>query len=110
MTQNGLFPVSAPGGEIGIALRVRAGGRNYQLLHIFRDPSAADKKAFWGCLSRAGTPGAKEDSGGLDYLGANEFLYDRCILRVEGYELTQQAAGESRGWKNLVPLKHKLWP
>ena len=111
MSKHKLFPLST-GGELRIVLRVRAQGETYELVHVFREPTAADKKAYWGHITR---PELFENEGGqqsMDYLGANELLYDRCILRVDGYDGVPDSAesmSREEGWKKLIPLEHKLW-
>ena len=109
MGKKKLFPLSA-GGELEIVLRVRAQGENFKLVHVFREPTAADKKAFWGHISRVELlEGGRSGGGSMDYLGANELLYNRCIQRVEGYDLPESAASRPESWKELIPLEHKLW-
>ena len=113
MTKQKLFPLSA-GGEIKIILRVRAQGETYELVHFFREPSAADKKAYWGHITRPEIFDGEGREGSMDYLGANELLYDRCILRVEGYDCAPgsgdlESGQLQAGWKKLIPLEHKLW-
>lgn len=108
MSKNKLFPLSPSGGEVEITLKVRAHGEIYKLLHVFREPTAADKKAFYGCISRAALTGAGPTESGAGYWGAIETLYDRCILRAEGYDLPDPG---DRGelWREAVPIEHKYW-
>ena len=104
-----LFPAQ----DVRVVLNVRVNGELFELVHLFREPTAEDKKAFWASITRTelleGGPGGQ----GVDYLGANEMLYDRCILRVEGYDISPRASGESEPaadvWKEAIPLEHKLW-
>lgn len=99
-----LFPLAAAG-EVRVELEVVLEGRDFTLVHVFREPTVEDRKAFWGflghseMLSRGGGERA-------DYLGASELLYDRCILRTEGYDFPE---GSVAGWETLVPLEHKAW-
>ncbi len=108
MNKNKLFPLSLSGGEVEITLKVRAHGESYKLVHVFREPTAVDKKVFYGCMSRAELTGGSPTEGGTGYLGAIETLYDRCILRVEGYDLPDP--GDRGGaWKEVIPIEHKYW-
>ena len=108
MSKNKLFPLSPSSGEVGITLKVRAQGEIYILVHFFREPTAEDKKVFYGCMSRTeltDTGGAECGSG---YWSAIETLYDRCVLRVEGYDLPEPG-GKVEAWKEAVPIEHKYW-
>ena len=110
MSKSKRFPLYPAGSEIEIFLKVRAGGETYGLVHVFREPTAADKKIFWGRISRSELAPRKEGEPGGDYLEANEQLYDRCILRVEGYALPAGAPETEPGsLKETIPLEHKLW-
>ncbi|MEA1996014.1 MAG: hypothetical protein U9N45_00160, partial [Gemmatimonadota bacterium] len=78
MTKPGLFTLSAER-EVRIVLHVRAQEEKYELVHSFREPTAADKKAYWGHITRTELFDAASATGGgtgMDYLGANELLYD----------------------------------
>ena len=108
MSKNKLFPLSPSGGEVEITLKVRAQDKIYKLVHIFREPTAADKKVFYGCMSRAELTGTSGTEGGTGYWGAIETLYDRCILRVEGYNL-QDPGDRGESWKEAIPIEHKYW-
>jgi hypothetical protein len=106
-----LFPLARES-EIRVVLRVDLEGEAFPLVHIFREPTAADKKAYWGRMSRNEIAGAQApEERALDCLGAADLLYERCILRVEGYGLPEdsQTDGRGDGWKELIPLEHKLW-
>jgi len=108
MSNNKLFPLSRSGGEVEITLKVRAHGEIYKLVHVFREPSAADKKVFYGCMSRAELAGAGGADSGSGYWGAIETLYDRCILRVQGYELPEPGdSGDAL--REAIPIEHKYW-
>jgi len=103
-----LFPLAVTGAEVSVELRVRALGETYRLVHVFREPTVEDRRAYWGWLSRRGENAAGDPAA--DYLAANETLYDSCILRVEGYDFTRTAGQEQdRPWKKAVPFEHKLW-
>lgn len=108
MSKNKLFPLSPSGGEVGVTLKVRAHGEIYKLFHVFREPTAADKKVFYGCMSRAELTGTGGADGGSGYWSAIETLYDRCVLRVEGYDLPDPG-GMGEAWKEAVPIEHKYW-
>ncbi len=111
MDKEKLFPLPE-GVEIKIVLHIRAQGEKYELVHVFRDPTAADKKAYWGHITRMELFEGTSGEGKMDYLGANELLYDRCALRVEGYalpEIASRPGAENTDWKKLIPLEHKLW-
>ncbi len=107
MSEQALFPLSAPSEELRVTLRVRREGRAYELVHCFREPSAADRKAFWEQVTRPAVLEARPGEPRADYLGANQLLYDRCILGIEGYGLPPEAAAGD--WRELIPLEHKLW-
>lgn len=109
MDKKKLFPLAAAGGETRVALSIRAQGEKYLLVHIFRELTAADKKLYWAALSRAELASGGGSETGIDYLGANEKLYDDSILRVEGYDFSAPGAPGGASWKEAVPLEHKLW-
>ncbi len=103
MAKPKLFPMPAQE-EVEVVLKIEDQGEIYNLVHIFRRLTAADKKNFWGHMSRAELAGNANPQGS-DYLGAVEMLYDSSIKRVEGYELPEGV----NNWREMVPLEHKAW-
>jgi len=103
MAKTRLFPLPALE-EVEVVLKVEDGREVYNLVHIFRGLTAADKKAFWGSLGRAELAG-EAGSQGSEYLQAVEMLYDQSIKRVRGYELSEEAGN----WREMIPLEHKAW-
>ncbi|MBW7996013.1 MAG: hypothetical protein FVQ81_05450 [Candidatus Glassbacteria bacterium] len=93
--------------RVSVELTVQSGGEHYQLVHLFRRPSAADKKRFWAAMGSV--PAAEGQDRNLAYLSAQERLYDDSILEVEGYDLKDGGSEDERWWVALVPLEHKLW-
>jgi len=64
------------------------------LTHIFRQPAAADKVAYYQEFS----------SARFNYWGAVNLLYDRCILAVEDYTMPESLDN----WQDFIPFEHKL--
>jgi len=98
-----LFPLGV-GSEVQIELSVEREGENFALVHVFREPDVEDRKVYWSYLGRSEMEAGNRQ--GADYLGAGERLYDRCILRTEGYSFPE---GDSRDWRALLPVEHKSW-
>ena len=94
----------APKGDVTVTLNVKLKGEPYELKHIFREPTAEDKKGYWRHMSKTEITGRQQKQS-MDYFGAVEFLYDRCIKDVEGYD---KPAGV-KDWKKLIPIEHKQW-
>ena len=93
-------------GQVRVELAIRSGGEKYSLVHQFRPPTAEDKKLFWATMGAAPTGDGPERN--LSYLNAQESLYDKCILSVEGYELPS-GAEDRESWLGAVPVEHKFW-
>jgi len=79
--------------------------KEYKLVHLFREPTAEDKKKYWAFLSRTKVigKGRRNQEIETDYAGANALLWNLCIKRVEGYGLPE-GGGE---WKGLIDPEHK---
>ena len=77
------------------------------LTHIFRQPTAADKVAYYQEFSSAEISGEGEERQVLprfNYWGAVNLLYDRCILAVEDYTMPESLDN----WQDFIPFEHKL--
>jgi len=89
--------------EIKIRRVVVIEGARYELVHVFREPTAEDKKEYQRRLNRTEGIGAERRII-LDLGESAEFLWDACIKKVEGYDVTGV-----KDWKDRVPLEHKQW-
>ena len=97
-----LFPLQQPE-DITIQMRINVKGTYYDLKHVFREPTAEDKKKYQRLLSQTELVG-RERRIRLDYGAAAESLWNNCIKSVEGYD----TAGVE-DWKSRIPLEHKQW-
>mgnify|MGYP006310221081 CR=1 FL=1 len=97
-----------PGSPVRIELVVRRDGEKFTLAHTFRQPSAEDRMRFWASLGAG--PAGGDSQRNLAYLSAQQELYDRSVISVEGYDMPRpDGASVDRWWVELVPLEHKLW-
>jgi len=94
------------GGEVEVRLTVRREGQRFELTHNFRRPTVADKKEFWSELGAAAEGGQERNKA---YLSAQERLYDKCVVSVDGYELGTGDGDQQNWWVEGIPLEHKLW-
>lgn len=103
MTEKKLFSLDTQK-EIKVQLKVARSGEDYELVHVFRQPTAADKKDFLShrVFSEVSSTNRKET-----YLDAVFSLWEGTIIRVEGYELSEGC--DDNTWKELIPLEHRLW-
>ena len=51
-TGKDLFPLTVAG-ELRVELEVVREGREFSLIHVFREPNVDDRKAFWGFLGHS---------------------------------------------------------
>ena len=94
-------------GQLRVELAVRSSGERFILVHVFRPPTAEDKKRFWATMGAV--PAGEGPERNLAYLTAQENLYDKCILAVEGYDLKHGSGEGDRAWVAEIPVEHKLW-
>lgn len=81
-------------------------GEDVRLLHVFREPTAADKKLYYGELTGAELRDRREGQtrAGQGLFDAIEALYNACIIEIGGdYEIEEGI----KEWKPLVPIEHK---
>lgn len=101
------FKIHAPGEEIQIVLESLKAEGYTGLAHIFRIPTAKDKIDYYRQYSSAeliGEGDARRIEPRIDYYGAINLLYDRCILKTEDYDFPK----ELKSWRDGVPLEHKV--
>lgn len=78
----------------------RQNGQEHEVKHTLRQADILDRKAW------SATVNDKENGG---YAQAQVELYDRLIIRVEGYGFEDQdLMGTTEDWKNHIPVDHKL--
>ncbi len=102
-TEN-LFPLDAP----EFAIRFRNGAKIFR--HVFRHITAADWEAYYASVI---VEDATEDRGVAESIyqdTASFVLYQRIILRVEGYRTRGGCAPEElANWPDCVPQSHRLF-
>jgi len=76
-------------------------GTPVELRHHFVEPSEAEVIEFNRRL-------VGYDDQPSDIADARLYLYDRCCIKVEGYELDGVDLWTVPDWKNRVPARHKL--
>ncbi len=117
MDKEKLFPLSG-GEEIKIILHVRAQGEKYELVHVFREPTAADKKAYWGHITRLelfeGVFALLRDSSVIRRQSNNDFFkhrvnFFRRLRRIDTFKIPFQSILLSKGFFNesvCIDVKH----
>ena len=90
--------------EITVQLKISKSGEDFELVHVFRQPTALDKKDF---LSRRVFSEVSSSGKNETYLDAVFSLWGSTVVRVEGYELPEGC--DEKTWKELIPLEHRLW-
>jgi len=96
-----LFRVAQPE-EIRVKIELEQDGEAVSTLHIFRPPSAVDRKNYYSRLSymeMTAGGGQRQVSGVIE---ASEQLYDACIKQVEGVDF-----GGAADWKQALPIEIK---
>lgn len=100
--------------EIKIILPVELQGRTFKVTHIFREPTAEDQKKYRQQIARL-DQGSQRSRGNRQIpVSASLFdeqaeaamvLWDRCIIRVEGYVIS-----EGRDWREALEKysEHKI--
>ncbi len=99
-----LFPLDTP----EFAVRIRSGEKIFR--HVFRRATAADWEACRNNLPDETTNGGECEAVNSDREDAADLLlYERIILRVEGY-LTRDGRVPQQlpNWPNCIPLEHRL--
>lgn len=98
--------------ELVVPLKVTHAGRAYRLRHVFRPPAPADWFAYEAALEMAveELPPASDSDEPCYRLQVRStdaalLLWDRLVLRVEGYDLPGE--GSEGDWRALIPLAHK---
>ncbi len=71
--------------------------------HIFREPTAGDKRKHRRHLARTKINKQRQNVIETDVMGANENLWNACILQVTGYSVDNTA----NNWKDKIPFDHK---
>ncbi len=89
--------------DIEVVLIFQRHGQTFELKHLFREPTAADKRARARHLSRTKIQRQNRNYVETDYTGASEKLYDRCIKEVTGYDVDSSKSA----WKSSIPIDHK---
>jgi len=100
-----LYPVETVD-EIEIVFKVERFGKTYKLKHLFREPTAADKRARMNELAKTRIRSGRRREGQevtTDYFGASLLLWDRCIKSVEGYAIKEG----DQNWREKVDPDHK---
>ena len=93
--------------QVRVELAIRRSGESYRLVHQFRLPTAEDKKRFWAAMGAV--PAGDGPERNLAYLNAQENLYNKCILAVEGYDLEVADIDGPQAWVDRIPVEHKFW-
>ena len=79
------------------------------LTHVFRQLTAEDNLTYHRKMTQTetleGPKGESRKRMSGDYWAAVAELYDRCIIRTEGYQFPEGA----ENWKELMYLQHKQW-
>jgi len=96
------FPLNVPD-VVQIVMKIRVQEKLYELVHCFRKPTAEDIKECQRRLNKTEGIG-RECRGIFDPGESAEFLWNACIEKVEGYDIT-----DVKDWKIRVPLEHKQW-
>jgi len=96
-----LFPLDAP----EFAVRFKSGAKIFR--HVFRRTTAPDWEAYYAAISESANEGDEAESS---YQEGSFVLYDRTILRVEGYQTRNgRKPEELPTWPHCVPLEHRLF-
>ncbi len=100
-TEN-LFPLDTP----EFAVRFRSATKSFR--HIFRRITAADWEAYYdNVIAESAADGGKAD---IYQDTASLVLFERAILRVEGYQARDARAPEAlRRWRGCIPQEHRLF-
>lgn len=100
-----LFPLDAP----ELAVRFRNGARIFR--HIFRRLTAADWEAYFDkCVPLEDATDGSGQARGIYQDEASLVLFERIILRVEGYRTRDgRKPEELPSWPNCIPLHHRLF-
>lgn len=102
------FEVSAEGEE-RIKLVAEKGGVEHTLVHVLRQPTASQLRAYSKRRSevevrRRGKVSMKNSPAEVD-----EWLWNQIAVNVEGYTIDGAPLDSSRdNWKDHVPLLHKV--
>jgi len=102
ISADGLFPLDAP----EFAVRFKSGTKVFR--HVFRRITAADWEAYYdAAISESADEGGDAESSWQE---ASFVLYDRTILRIEGYQTRDgRKPEELPTWPHCVPQKHRLF-
>ena len=99
-----LFPLDAP----EFAVDFRNGTKQFR--HIFRRISAADWQAYWSALVLEPADESNGTAQNIRDDDASLILYERTILRVEGYyTLDGRKPEELPSWPKCISLEHRLF-
>lgn len=81
--------------EIPTPITFREGGRKFRVTHVFRPPEFADWMEYEKTLNSSVELAGLYTRFDQARAEASEALWDRCILRVEGYLIPQRTQGGS---------------
>ena len=81
--------------------------QGYVLTHVFRQPTAEDKVAYYQKSSTAEVVGEGDErqiKPSFNYWGGINVLYDQCIIKIEDYVFPEGL----ENWKDYIPFEHKI--